>query len=89
MPNTILVTGATGNVGGEVVKQLSAKGADVRACCHTPSKADKVRGSGVEIIEVDYAEPETVEAAFPRVERLFLLTPGWPGIEKMVEIPYS
>ena len=86
MSNTILVTGATGNVGSEVVKQLSAKGADVRACCHTLSKADKIRGPGVEIVEVDYSKPETVEAAFLGVERLFLLTPGWPGIEKTVEI---
>jgi len=51
MSNTILVTGATGNVGSEVVKQLSAKGADVRACCHRLSKADKIRGPGVEIVE--------------------------------------
>lgn len=86
MSNTILVTGATGNVGSEVVKQLSAKGADVRACVHTPSKADKIRGPGVEIVEVDYDKPDSVEAAFPGVERLFLLTPGWPGIEKTVEI---
>ncbi len=75
MSSTILVTGATGTVGSEVVKQLSAQGASVRACCHTLSKADKIRGPGVEIVEVDYDKPETVEAAFPGVERLFLLTP--------------
>ncbi len=86
MSNTILVTGATGNVGSEVVKQLSAKGADVRAGYHTLSKADKIKGPGVEIVEVDYDTPETVEAAFPGIERLFLLTPGWPGVEKTVEI---
>ncbi|MEE9568774.1 MAG: SDR family oxidoreductase, partial [Candidatus Binatia bacterium] len=86
MSSTILVTGATGTVGSEVAKQLSAKGADVRACCHTLSKADRIRGPGVEIVEVDYAKPETVEAAFPGVERLFLLTPGWPGVERTVEI---
>ncbi|MFQ5908985.1 MAG: SDR family oxidoreductase [Thermoplasmata archaeon] len=86
MSNRILATGATGNVGSEVVKQLSAKGASVRACCHTLSKAGGIRGPGVEIVEVDYDEPETVEAAFKGVERLFLLTPGWPGVERTVEI---
>ena len=83
MSNTILVTGATGTVGSEVVKQLSAKGANVRACCHTLSKADKIRGPGVEIVEVDYDKPETVEAAFPGVEELFLLT---PFVDNMVEV---
>lgn len=83
MSNTILVTGATGNVGSEVVKQLSAKGVNVRACCHTLSKADKIRGPGVEIVEVDYDKPETVEAAFKGVKKLFLLT---PVVAKMVEI---
>ncbi len=83
MSKTILVTGATGTVGSEVVKQLSAKGADVRACCHTLSKADKIRGPGVEIVEVDYNKPETVEAAFRGVEKLFLLT---PFTDNMVEI---
>ena len=83
MSNTILVTGATGTVGSEVVRQLSAKGASVRACCHTLSKADKIRGPGVEIVEVDYDKPETVEAAFAGVEKLFLLT---PFVENMVEI---
>ncbi len=82
MSNTILVTGATGNVGSEVVKQLSAKGANVRACCHTLSKADKIRGPGVEIVEFDYDRPETVEAALPGVEKLFLLT---PIVDNMVE----
>ncbi len=83
MSNTILVTGATGTVGSEVVKQLSAKGATVRACCHTLSKAKKIRGPGVEIVEVDYSKPETVEAAFKGVDKLFLLT---PVVDNMVEI---
>ena len=83
MSNTIVVTGATGTVGSEVVKQLSAKGATVRACCHTLSKADKIRGLGVEIVEVEYSKPESVEAAFTGVERLFLLT---PFVDNMVEI---
>ena len=83
MSNTILVIGATGTVGSEVVRQLSAKGADVRACCHTLSKADQIRGPGVEIVELDYNKPETVEAAFKGVEKLFLLT---PVVDNLVEI---
>lgn len=77
------MTGATGTVGSEVIKQLSAKGANVRAGCHTVSKADKIKGPGVEIVEFDYGKPETVEAAFKGVEKLFLLI---PIVDNMVEI---
>ncbi len=83
MSNTILVSGATGTVGSEVVKQLSARGENVCACCHTLSKADQIEGPGVEIAEVDYGKPETVEAAFKGVGKLFLLT---PLVENMVEM---
>ena len=84
MSDTMLVTGATGNVGSEVVKQLSGLGEDVRACCHTLSRADKIKGPGVEIVEFDYYKPETVEAAFKGAEKLFLLTTPLAG--NIVEI---
>lgn len=72
---TILVTGATGTIGSEVVKNLSKSGTKIRACCHTMSKADKIKGDNVEIVEVDYEKPETIESAFHGAEKLFLLTP--------------
>jgi len=47
----ILVTGATGNVGGQVIEQLSSTGAPVRAFVHDPEKGANVRKTGVEIAE--------------------------------------
>ncbi len=44
MANTILVLGATGNVGSQVVKQLSAIGANVRAAVRSPRKAEALKG---------------------------------------------
>ena len=38
----ILVTGATGNVGGEVVKNLHKRGAEVRALARKPETAEFV-----------------------------------------------
>jgi uncharacterized protein YbjT (DUF2867 family) len=41
---TILVTGATGNVGRHVVDQLVRRGAHVRALVRNPAKADFAAG---------------------------------------------
>lgn len=77
---TILVTGATGNVGSEVVKQLvSSSSSDqsiIRAAVHSRINADKFRqyGETVEIVNMDYNKPETIAAALKKVGKLFLLT---------------
>jgi len=83
MDNLILVSGATGTVGSEVVRQLATKGAKVRACCHSPEKAEKIKAPDVEIVEMNYSRPETVSKAFEGAEKLFLLT---PVVENMVEV---
>jgi uncharacterized protein YbjT (DUF2867 family) len=70
----ILVTGATGAVGSQVVEQLSSTGAPVRAFVHDdPEKAAKVRETGIEISEGDFGKPDTLEAALEGVDQLFLL----------------
>ena len=53
----ILVTGATGTTGSEVVKQLSAKGARVRAFVHDLKKAADLGGPGVELVQGDMSQP--------------------------------
>lgn len=79
MVGTILVTGATGTVGGEVVKQLSSTGQKVRASVRSTTRAtsnDKLKG--VELMEIDYNKPETLATAFKGADKLFLLTPASP-----------
>src|SRR5919202_656531 len=81
MAETILVTGATGTVGSEVVKQLlSAKGErkeeDVIIKAAARSANDSIfRNLGVQAIELDYNKPDTLSAALRGVDKLFLLTP--------------
>ena len=48
---TILVTGATGNVGRNVVDQLVQRGADVRALVRDPAKAGLP--GGIEAVQGD------------------------------------
>lgn len=68
----ILVTGATGKVGGAVVRHLAAQpDVDVIAGARSPSKAAHL---GVEVRELDFDRPETLASALNGVDRVFMLT---------------
>jgi uncharacterized protein YbjT (DUF2867 family) len=70
----ILVIGATGTVGGEVVSRLAAAGERVRALVRDPTKAGRRPGEQVEHVVGDLDRPETIQAGLAGVERVFLLT---------------
>lgn len=75
MDSKILVTGAPGNVGTEVVKGLQAAGAPFRVGAWEVQSARKILGDDIEIVHFDFLKPETYEQAFGGVERLFLVRP--------------
>jgi uncharacterized protein YbjT (DUF2867 family) len=84
---TILVTGATGTVGGEVVKQLAAisssSGYNVRAAVHSNNKSVKLRqlnSEDIEIVDLDYNKQETVAHALNNVDKIFLQTLPTPNV---------
>ncbi|MCI0754938.1 SDR family oxidoreductase [Teichococcus vastitatis] len=68
---TILVTGATGNVGRNVVEQLVSRGANVRSLVRDPSKANFPAGVGV--VQGDLLDVESLRSAMTGVSTLFLL----------------
>ncbi|WP_105436065.1 SDR family oxidoreductase [Neorhizobium tomejilense] len=68
---TILVTGATGNVGSQVVEHLVKRGADVRALVRDPSKA--VFSAGVNVVQGDFLDIDSLRNAMSGVSTLFLL----------------
>ncbi len=68
---TILVTGATGNVGRQVVEQLVKRGADVRALVRDPAKANFP--AGVNAVKGDLLDVDSLRSAFSGVSTLFLL----------------
>src|SRR3982751_6341805 len=70
-PMTILVTGATGTIGRNVVDQLLARGADVRALVRDPSKADLP--AGVAVVKGDLLDVDALRNALSGVSTLFLL----------------
>jgi uncharacterized protein YbjT (DUF2867 family) len=75
----ILITGGSGNVGKEVLKQIVPTGANVRAAFQTVTKA-AAAPSGVEIVTMDYNQPQTLQAALKGVEKVFLVGPPTPNL---------
>ncbi|TFV79860.1 NmrA/HSCARG family protein [Bradyrhizobium frederickii] len=68
---TILVTGATGTIGRQVVEQLVKRGADVRALVRDPAKANLP--AGVAVAQGDLLDVESLRNALSGVSTLFLL----------------
>ena len=68
---TILVTGATGNVGRQVIEHLVKRGADVRALVRDPTKASFP--AGVSVVQGDFLDVDSLRKAMSGVSTLFLL----------------
>jgi uncharacterized protein YbjT (DUF2867 family) len=83
----ILVTGATGHVGAEVVTRLAARGLPVRAMTRRPEAASFP--AGVEVVGGDCDEPASLTKAFEGVEQAFLMTSqptGSPNLHTVVQV---
>ncbi|KAA9338507.1 SDR family oxidoreductase [Hymenobacter busanensis] len=78
--DTILITGATGTVGSELVRALANRGATVRAGVHSVIKGDRLKhlNPEVQLVELAFERPETLVPAFTGVDRVFLITPFSP-----------
>jgi uncharacterized protein YbjT (DUF2867 family) len=59
---TILVTGATGTIGRQVIEQLVKRGADVRALVREPAKANLP--AGVTVVQGDLLDVDALRGAF-------------------------
>jgi len=69
----IVVTGATGHVGRELVAQLARSGAAVRAVTRRPGAS--AFPAGVEVVKGDFDDRASLTAAFRGAEGAFLMSP--------------
>lgn len=77
----ILVTGATGLNGSELVHRLSARGVPVRALVRSVAKSQRLSAlPQVEIVQGDMARPETIREALRGVERAMLISSSDPAM---------
>ena len=72
----ILVTGATGLNGAELVRRLSARGVAVRALVRNAAGTNAAKAAelsqlaGVDVAEGDMARPETLVSALRGIDRV-------------------
>jgi uncharacterized protein YbjT (DUF2867 family) len=74
----ILVIGATGTNGREVVARLAAAGEKVRALVRDPDRAEDLRRENVEVVRGDLDEPASLDAALAGVDRAFFVAAVGP-----------
>lgn len=69
---TIAVTGATGELGGRVARQLAARGVHQRLIVRDPSRAPQLPGADVAVAA--YADPEAMARALDGIGTMFLVS---------------
>jgi uncharacterized protein YbjT (DUF2867 family) len=68
----VVVTGGTGTVGSQVVRELVARGASVKVVTRDPAKVQKL-GAGVTAVPGNLGEPASVRRVFAGADAVFLL----------------
>jgi uncharacterized protein YbjT (DUF2867 family) len=80
----ILITGATGNVGREVIRLLSTQNHHASAAVRNPIEAQKSLGGEACCVLFDFTNPDTFANAFNGIHKLFLVRP--PAIADIKKI---
>ena len=83
----ILVTGATGNVGREVVHALRARNLPVRAADRDPGRARALLGGDIDAVRLDFRDPATF-AVVDGARSVFLLRPPAIADVKKTLVPF-
>jgi NAD(P)H dehydrogenase (quinone) len=79
MTERILITGATGNIGGEIVRQLRERGVDFAAGSSSGSV------EGVESVPIDFGDKASLVTAMRGVSTVFMVLPNHPDMVKWGE----
>lgn len=75
---TVLVTGATGNVGSGIVRKLCEQGEPVRAFVRDAAKAHQMLGDDIEVAVGNLSDAESVQKAMDGIDRVLLSCSNQP-----------
>lgn len=75
----VLITGATGLLGGHLIKELQERGEHIRALVLPVENADKLTAQGIEVVRGDITDASTLGPAVKDVELIFHLA-GMMGV---------
>ena len=75
---TVLVTGATGTVGSQVVHELRRRGVGARAFVRDRERAAALLGGDVDLVAGDFEDPQSVRRALAGVDRVLLSSADGP-----------
>lgn len=79
MSNRILVTGATGKIGGAVATQLLHQGVTTRVLVHRDdARSARLRDLGAEVVVADMFDIQQVSASMEGIDRLYFNPPYHP-----------
>ena len=82
MTESILIVGATGQLGTRLIGQLSAAGIKPRALVRSQKKGEAIASMATPVIG-DLLAPETLADAFRGAERVFIVAPPLPEMEAL------
>jgi uncharacterized protein YbjT (DUF2867 family) len=81
-PETLLVTGATGNTGSALLQLLEQRGAAVRAMVRRETDAARLGSTSTSIVVADFGDTAAIAAALRGVRCAYLVTPSSADAER-------
>src|SRR5260370_35330520 len=75
----VLITGATGLLGGLLIRELRERGEDIRALVLPVENTDRLVAQGVEVVRGDITDANTLGPAVKEIELIFHLA-GMMGV---------
>lgn len=88
MPDKILITGATGKLGGELLRRMLDAGVELKAGTRNPERAAHMFDGAVEVVALDYDATETWDAAVQWADRVFLVPPPFDADSDERLVPF-